>query len=176
MAFPDRTPGRGGEIRPGNPPSGLTKQQSERLVVVRGVLDRIYESDEFAEAIARQASGKAEIVYDTIDPNSPNRQPLFTDGQVVLRRNDGVAYGFHRGIARGVDISPSVEVRGGRRALTTSLWTSGLDQVGGVLRLYQVGGYRRVELAPREALGVLETVVNVFSEDVTPTQAPTPTQ
>lgn len=173
MAFPDRESVRddmGLDV-----PYPLTKIQRERLGVIRGVLDRIYESDEFSDALVRQASGEAEMV-DTIDPNSFSRQPLFRDGQVVLRRNDGAAYGFHRGSARGVDISPSVEIRG-RRVLTTSLWTSGLDQVGGFLRIYQVGGYRRVELTPGEALRVLETVVNVFSEDPAPTeQATAPTQ
>ncbi|MBI4097495.1 MAG: hypothetical protein HY426_00470 [Candidatus Levybacteria bacterium] len=138
----------------------------ERLSAVNQGLDRIYQSDEFAEAVARQASGEAEVIYDTADPNDPDRQPLFTDGQVVLVRED-VAYGFHPEPQRGVDISPSIE--GQTRRITNSLWTSG-SEAGGILtrpshwHLREQGDLTAVELTSREALGVLQTVVNVFSE------------
>lgn len=165
---PDQITGRGDERRPRNPLSGLTTQQRERLAVVNGVLDRIYESDEFAEAVARQASGQAEIAYNTLDPNDHNRRPLFED-QIVLNR-DGVLYGFHPASARGVDISPQVDVRG-NRIITTTVFVI-YSEPAGITRIINpiMGGERFVSLLPREALRLLETIATVFSEDVVPTE------
>lgn len=147
----------------------------ERLSAVNQGLDRIYQSDEFVEAQRRQASGEAEIVYDSDDPSDPERSPIFTDGQVVLVR-ESVAYGFHPEPQRGVDISPSIE--GQARRITNSLWTSGSDGAGGTLtrpahwHLREQGDLTMVALTDNLAVSALETVVNVFSQP----QASAPTQ
>ena len=153
------------------PPPPLSRQQDERLTVVKGVINRIYESDEFAEVERKQASGEAEIIYDKTDPNDPSRRPVFDAEQVVLTR-DGVAFGFLTGAHRGVETSSVVEFRG-RRIITTSAWTRGSDVAGVIKIVPPVGEERFVTLIPKQVLSTLETVATIFSRDEAPAEPQT---